>query len=210
MTEQKHTESGRPLDAKELGGVAYHLFNEGQAVVDTNPNEAIVWLVQCLHVLKQVPDSEGFDVVALYFVGRALARLGRNAESACALRAAMYIGQHLEGEETLDNLYPTAVLFEIIGEHALARHWLQEICRRYEELGCSEKVTNCRKELARVAGGAGDVDWDPVELSFLLDGRAVDRLRVAPDGVVSWQETPLERPVPVGRNVPWRIACVRL
>lgn len=58
MTKKKSAQPGRALGPEELGGFAYHLFNEGQAVVDTRPTEALVWLAQCLRILKQIPQNK--------------------------------------------------------------------------------------------------------------------------------------------------------
>jgi hypothetical protein len=207
-------ESGRPLKAEELASLAYHLFSEGEAVVDTKPNEAIVWFVQCLRTLNQVPGNEEFVVAALYFVGRALAQLSRNEESACVLRAAAYVGQQLEGETATDNLYATASLLSAIGAQALARQWFREAGKQYEALGLSDKAANSRQEAERAAlgrvGQATERDTDAVEISFLLEGRVRDRVTVNRDGEMRWEEFPLDLPIPVGRVVPWQIACAGL
>lgn len=214
MAKQQSAGGGQPLSPEELGGLAYHLFNEGQAVVDTNPNEAIVWLAQCVRTLHQVPDNREFLMAALYFVGRALAQLGRNEESACALRATAYVGVPLEGESVADNFYATASLLAAIGARALAHRWFQESCRRYEALHLSDKAAKCQGEIERTAPHttkhATQAGTHPVELSFLLEGRVLTRLTVTADGEMAWQETPADRPLPVGRMVPWQVRCTRL
>ncbi len=217
MTKKESAEAGRALGPEDLGGLAYHLFNEGQAVVDTRPTEAIVWLVQCLRILKQIPQNNQFYTSVFYFIGRALAQLGRNEKAACVLRATVYLNQQEEGETVADNLYATASLFAAIGARALAHDWFQEACRRYETLGRSEQVARCRQEIERTAPQraeqAARAGTHPVEITLLLEGRVMDRLTVTFDGEVRWQElqsTPYDRPLPVGRNVPWEIPCARL
>jgi hypothetical protein len=213
VAKEPSTGEGNYLKQEELGGIAGYLFKSWQEGIDTEPGESLVLAVQCLRLLEEIPNRD-LMVAQLYFIARALARLGRNEESACVLRATAYANRPLEEEPAADNFFSIASLAAFVGAYSLAHHWFMDACRRYMALGLSEKVATCQGEFDRIAPHTTKLDLqtddNPVELSFLLEGEVMLRLTVTADGEAHWQGISVEDPRATGIVLPWQVRCARL